>query len=456
MSLHVVILAAGQGKRMYSSLPKVLHPVGGMAMLGRVIATAKTLQPANIHVVVGHGAEQIKNHLNHEDVQWVTQSEQLGTGHAVAQALPFIPADAHILVLSGDVPLIAAETLQALVHQVQSHPEAQLGLLVADFDDPTGLGRIIRDSNNDISAIVEEKDANNEERAIREIYSGICCSTSNGMQRWMPQLANNNAQGEYYLTDIIKMAVAEGTPVLSHCVNDAMEIQGVNNRQQLHMLERVWQLRLANKLLLAGTSLADAARIDIRGTLSCDMDVFIDVNCVFNGEVHLGAGAYIGPNCTLNNVQIGANCVIHPNSVLDGAILGEGCHIGPFARLRPGTRLGAYCKIGNFVETKNAHFGNKSKASHLSYLGDASIGNEVNIGAGTITCNYDGVNKHQTIIEDGVFVGSGTEIVAPITLAKNATIGAGTTLRKNAAAEALTLTEARQITLSSWKRPVKK
>lgn len=458
MSLHIVILAAGQGKRMHSKTPKVLHKIGGQPMLARVVDTALRLHPEGIHVVIGHGGEQIQEALPTLPVNWVQQSEQLGTGHAVLQALPHIPATSLVLVLCADVPLIQSETLQALLHcsQSQETSSTPLVLLLAAVTDPTGLGRILRDKQEQIYAIREEKDASESERQINEIYSGICCAKANDLKRWLPKLNPHNAQGEYYLTEIISMAVEEQLPIASLQVNDEVEILGVNNRLQLQQLERALQKRIANQLMLQGTTLADAARIDVRGELSCGMDVFIDVNTVFSGKVQIGDGCIIGANCLLNDVTIGVNAEILPNSVLDRCHIGDNCHVGPFARLRPGTKLASGCKIGNFVETKNAVFDEHSKASHLSYLGDVAIGKQVNIGAGTITCNYDGVNKHQTIIEDGVFVGSDTQLVAPVTIGKDATIGAGSTIRKNVPAGELTITESKQKTLYGWTRPKKK
>lgn len=459
MPLQIVILAAGQGKRMYSDVPKVLHPIAGKSMLERVVDTAQQLHPEAIHVVYGHGGEQIKQTLSHLNVNWVLQPEQLGTGHALLQALPFVDAasegkDCQVLVLSGDVPLIQADTLQALVSA--ANDSGSLTLLVAHNDDPSGLGRILRDEKQQIYAIIEEKDATPAQRQIKEIYSGICCAKNRDLNRWLPQLKNHNAQGEYYITDIIGMAVEEQQCINSQQTHRLFEIQGVNNRLQLQQLERAWQLYQAEELLLKGVTLADANRIDIRGNLICGKDVFIDINCIFSGQVVLGDGCRVGPNCSLSNVIVGDHCELLANSVIDSAQLGRNCHIGPFARLRPGTRLSDNCKIGNFVETKNAVFDTGSKASHLSYLGDVTLGKEVNIGAGTITCNYDGVNKHQTTIEDGVFVGSDTQFVAPVTIGANATIGAGSTIRRNVPAGELTLTESKQKTLYGWKRPLKK
>lgn len=457
MSLHIVILAAGQGKRMYSVTPKVLHPLAGKPMLERVIETAMQLNPAAIYVIVGHAHEQIRQHLAHLPVQWINQDKQLGTGHAVLQALPLIPPEAQVLVLSGDVPLIQSITLQHLITHCQPPLQglAPLGLLLACVPDPTGLGRIIRDDAQQICAIVEEKDASELERQINEVYSGICCTSANHLHRWLPMLTNHNAQQEYYLTEIIALAVAEKIAIVSIQAPHNYEIQGINTRVQLEQLERVWQHRQAVALLEAGITLADAHRIDIRGELHCGQDVYIDVNNVFTGQVHIGKNSHIGSNCVINNATIGENCTVLPNSVLDNCHIDDHCQIGPFARLRPGTRLAAHCKVGNFVETKNAVLGCGSKANHLSYLGDTTIGCDVNIGAGTITCNYDGANKHQTVIGDGVNIGSDTQLVAPVTIGDYATIGAGSTIRKNAPAGELTLTVSTQKTVVGWKRKQK-
>lgn len=458
MSLHIIILAAGAGKRMFSDLPKVLHPLAGKPMLSRVIETAQQLEPDAIHVIYGHHGDKIREALADAKVNWVLQEQQAGTGHAVRQALPHIPATAQVLVLSADVPLIQSDTLRSLLDCGRTQPgqEAPLTLLLARLDNPAGLGRIIRDSQNRILAIVEEKDATDDQKQINEIYSGICLAQAADLLRWLPELKCHNAQGEYYLTEIIEFACREKKPLTWLTVTDEAEVQGVNNRLQLQQLERIWQQRKAKKLLLDGVMISDAQRIDIRGELHCGKDVFIDVNCVFTGEVHLGDRCHIGPGCVLKNVTLAAGCQVLANSVLEQSEAGKDCQIGPFARLRPGTRLGDNCKIGNFVETKNAQFDEGSKASHLSYLGDVLLGKQVNIGAGTITCNYDGVNKHQTIIEDGVFVGSATQFVAPVTIGANATIGAGSTIRKDVPPSELTLTETRQKTVFGWKRPVKK
>lgn len=452
MSLHIIILAAGLGKRMYSSRPKVLHQLGGLPMLAHVLRAAKCLKPEAIHVIYGHGGEEIKKEVPDLDVHWIFQAEQQGTGHAVMQALPFIPAHSQVLILYADVPLIQTQTLTDLI----AAGSLSLNLLLATLEIPTGLGRIKRNEQGEVCAIIEEKDATEEQKQIKEIYSGICCAQARDLLRWLPQLNNHNAQGEYYLTDIIAMAVADQVPVVSMHVKEAFQIQGVNNRLQLHQLERIWQQQRAEKLMLAGVSLADASRVDIRGELHCGQDVMIDINAVFIGTVVLGDGCQIGPNCVLNNVTVGKNVQIFANCVLEQCQIDDYCQIGPFARLRLGTQLAEHCKIGNFVETKQAVFAANSKASHLSYLGDIDIGKEVNIGAGTITCNYDGANKHQTWIGDGAFIGSDTQLVAPVKVGAHATIGAGSTIRKDVPAGELTLTKSEQKTISGWKRPKKR
>ncbi len=458
MPLHIVILAAGLGKRMHSATPKILHCVGGKPMLTRVVETALTLSPEKIHVIIGHGGERIRNELSELRVNWVIQAEQLGTGHAVLQALPHVAPEHQILVLCADVPLIQTTTLRSLIDSCntgkgQSSP---LGLMLADMPNPFGLGRIVRGSQREILAIVEEKDASEQHRKITEIYSGICCAPAAMLHRWLPKLSNENAQGEYYLTEIITMAATEGHPIVSFKADDPVELQGVNNRAQLQQLERVWQQRVAQELMLSGVTLADAMRIDVRGELKCEPDVFIDVNTVFSGNVQLGNGSKIGPNCVLHNVVLGPNSEVLANSVLEDCEIADNCQVGPFARIRPGTKLAAHCKIGNFMEVKNSVFGEGSKANHLSYVGDAVIGKNVNIGAGTITCNYDGVNKHKTVIEDGVFIGSDTQLVAPVMIGENATIGAGSTIRRNVPPGELTLTETKQKTIYGWERPKKK
>ncbi|WP_131782206.1 bifunctional UDP-N-acetylglucosamine diphosphorylase/glucosamine-1-phosphate N-acetyltransferase GlmU [Legionella gresilensis] len=459
MSLEIIILAAGQGKRMYSAKPKVLHTLAGLPLLQHVITTAQQLKPAAIHIVYGHGGEQVKQELGNLEVNWILQDQQLGTGHAVKQALPHLSINSQVLILSGDVPLIQLHTLQKLVeigYSSSNKPTNSLALLVANLPDPTGLGRIIRDHTGVIKEIIEEKDASLEQKQVNEIYTGICCIPAKDLERWLPLLNNNNAQKEYYLTEIISFAVQEGYSINSFTTEDNLEIQGVNTRLQLQQMERAWQQRQAEQLLLSGVMIADANRIDIRGKLICGRDVFIDVNCVFIGEVILGDDCSIGPNCVLANVTLGAGSEVLANSVLEECKIEEQCQIGPFARLRPGTQLGRQCKIGNFVEAKKAVFAEGSKASHLSYLGDVTLGKDVNIGAGTITCNYDGANKHQTIIEDGAFIGSDTQLVAPVTVGAYATVGAGSTIRKNVPAGELTICENRQKTILGWKRPIKK
>lgn len=454
MSLEVIILAAGQGKRMCSKQPKVLHSIGGIPMLKRVIQTALALTPKRIHVIYGHEGEKIKQSLGDVPVNWIFQKEQLGTGHAVLQTLAHLPQAGHVLILSGDVPLIEADTLKNMIQQTEQHQS--LTILVATMPDPTGLGRILRNSNGQVEAIVEEKDACDSQKNINEIFTGVYGVPIPDLKHWLPALTNNNAQKEYYLTEIIHFAASEHKLICDVKPLHLYEVQGVNNRLQLQELERTFQQIQAEKLMLNGVTLADAKRIDIRGELTCGQDIFIDINCVFEGNVHLADGCRIGPNCVIINSTIGTDAVILANSVIEKSQIGSQCQIGPFARLREGTELDSGAKIGNFVETKKATFGKKSKASHLSYLGDVTIGHEVNIGAGTITCNYDGANKHQTIIEDGAFIGSDTQLIAPVTVGAHATLGAGTTLRKNAPPSELTLTESKQKTIYGWKRPQKK
>ncbi|MDP1527620.1 MAG: bifunctional UDP-N-acetylglucosamine diphosphorylase/glucosamine-1-phosphate N-acetyltransferase GlmU [Rhodocyclaceae bacterium] len=434
MTLNVIILAAGQGKRMRSDLPKVLHPIAGKPMLGHVIDTAQQLGTVNICVVYGHGGEQVREALSAADLRWAKQAPQLGTGHAVLQAIPLAVPPAPTLVLYGDVPLIRASTLQRLI---DAAGEDKLALLTAHLDDPHGYGRIVRHDGK-VTCIVEEKDADDAERAIKEINTGILVAPTEALARWLPQLGNRNAQGEYYLTDIVAMAVAEGMEVVTAHPDANWETDGVNSKAQLARLERIHQRNVAEALMEQGVTLADPARIDVRGQLICGRDVFIDVNCVFEGRVELQDG-----------VRINANCVIQD------AVVGPKSIIGPFARLRPGTVLAEDVHIGNFVEVKNAAIAAHSKANHLAYIGDATVGSRVNVGAGTITCNYDGANKHRTIIEDDVFIGSDTQLVAPVTVGKGATLGAGTTLTKDAPPDTLTVSRAKQISLAGWKRPVK-
>lgn len=451
--LHIVILAAGQGKRMNSDKAKVLHSIAGKPMIAHVVDTAQKLAPKAIHVIVGHKAEDVQTALQAIPVNFVLQKEQLGTGHAVLQALPQIDEEADVLILSGDVPLIRQETLETLLHCSQKG--ADLSLLVAKVDNPHGLGRILRNPQEQIMGIVEEKDASPDIRNIQEIYTGICVAKASHLNTWLPKLSAHNAQGEYYLTEIVGLALQEHLNIQSVCVQKNFEIMGVNNRLQLQELERHYQYQQAHHLMAQGVEIADASRIDIRGHITCGKDVFIDINAVLIGTIHLADGVHIGPNCVLKDVNIGENTEILSFSDLDGAEIGPHCHIGPYARIRPGTQLADNVKIGNFVEIKKSTLGEHSKAPHLSYIGDATIGNKVNIGAGTITCNYDGANKYPTVIEDGAFIGSDTQLVAPVTIGKNATIGAGSTIRKDVPAEGLTLTEAVNKTIASWKRPQK-
>jgi bifunctional UDP-N-acetylglucosamine pyrophosphorylase / glucosamine-1-phosphate N-acetyltransferase len=450
-NLNVVILAAGQGKRMHSALPKVLHVLADKPLLGHVFATARSLKPRRICVVYGHGGEQVRAAFPDPDLVWAEQKEQLGTGHALLQALPHLDAALPTLVLYGDVPLTRATTLQWLVHLAGPN----LALLTANVADPTGYGRIVREAGK-VLRIVEQKDASEEEKAIVEINSGILVAPPGALQRWLPALNNNNAQGEYYLTDIVALAVAEGMSIGTAQPLDNWEIDGVNSKTQLASLERIHQRNLAGRLLDEGVTLADPARIDIRGSLKCGRDVFIDVNVVFEGEVDIGDGARIGPNCVIRNTKIGAGAVLHPFSLADEAEIGDASLVGPYARLRPGATLGREVHIGNFVEVKNARIDDYSKANHHAYLGDATIGSRVNVGAGTIICNYDGANKHHTIIEDDVFIGSDSQLVAPVTVRKGATIAAGTTLTKEAPEGQLTLSRAKQVSISGWVRPAKK
>ncbi|WP_312143857.1 MULTISPECIES: bifunctional UDP-N-acetylglucosamine diphosphorylase/glucosamine-1-phosphate N-acetyltransferase GlmU [Stutzerimonas stutzeri subgroup] len=451
MSLDIVILAAGQGTRMRSALPKVLHPVAGKSMLGHVIDTARALQPKSIQVVIGHGAEQVRQRLVGDDLAFVVQAEQLGTGHAVAQALPNLSAE-RVLILYGDVPLIEADTLQRLLQKVG--PE-QLALLTVTLDDPTGYGRIVRDARGEVQAIVEHKDASDEQKAIREGNTGILAVPGSRIGEWLGRLSNSNAQGEYYLTDVIAMAVADGLRVATEQPLDAMEVQGANDRIQLAELERHYQQRAARRLMAQGVTLRDPARFDVRGELSVGRDVLIDVNVVLEGTVVIEDDVQIGPNCVIKDSTLRRGAIIKANSHLEGAVVGESADCGPFARLRPGSVLGAKAHVGNFVELKNATLGDGAKAGHLSYLGDAEIGARTNIGAGTITCNYDGANKFRTVMGEDVFIGSNSSLVAPLNLGDGATTGAGSTITEDVPAHTLGLGRGRQRNIEGWQRPKK-
>jgi len=453
VSLEVIILAAGQGTRMRSALPKVLHPLAGKPLVHHVIDTASALGATAIHTVIGHGAEKVQAQLRDLPTHWVMQEQQLGTGHAVAQASPNIADDSIALVLYGDVPLVQAETLQKLLTAVNSK---QMALLTVEMNDPTGYGRIVRDTEQRIVAIVEQKDANDAQKKISEVNTGILAAPAHLLKQWLPQLEANNAQREYYLTDIIGLAVKQGINVVAQQPHALWEVQGVNNRLQLAELERQHQRNIADELMTNGVTLADPARIDVRGKLDTGRDVFIDINCVFEGDVVLGDNVRIGPNCVIRNSRVAANVDIESHSLLDGAIVGTEAHIGPFARLRPGTELAANAKVGNFVETKKTYIGEGSKVNHLTYVGDCTIGVDANIGAGTITCNYDGVNKFKTEIGDGAFIGSNSSLVAPVSIGKNATIGAGSTITGNVADEQLAVARGKQRNIDGWKRPTKK
>lgn len=451
MSLEVVILAAGQGTRMRSALPKVLHPIAGQPMLAHVIDTARALHPARIHVVIGHGAEAVRERLAADDLNFVLQAEQLGTGHALAQALPFIRAE-RVLVLYGDVPLIEAPTLARLLEQAAP---AQLALLTVMLEDPTGYGRIVRDVAGEVQAIVEQKDASVEQRAIREGNTGILALPGARLADWLGRLSNSNAQGEYYLTDVIAMAVADGLRVATAQPEEAMEVQGANDRLQLAQLERHYQQRAARRLMAQGVTLLDPARFDLRGTVTVGRDVLIDINVILEGTVVIEDGVEIGPNCVIRNSTLRRGSVVKACSHLDGAELGEGADCGPFARLRPGSVLGAGAHVGNFVELKNAVLGEGAKAGHLSYLGDAEIGAQSNIGAGVITCNYDGANKHRTLIGADAFIGTNNSLVAPVTIGAGATTAAGSVITSAVPDQALAVGRARQRNIEGWQRPLK-
>ena len=451
--MEIIILAAGQGTRMRSALPKVLHPLGGAPLLQHVIDTARGLRADAIHVVYGHGGEQVRDALADAPVRWVEQAEQLGTGHAVAQALPAIADGQTVLILYGDVPLIGADTLAALAAPAEA---GDLGLLTAILDNPFGYGRILRDDTGRVTGIVEEKDASEAQRQVREVNTGFLAANAGRLRQWVALLGTGNAQGEYYLTDVIGLAAAAGVPIHTRQPASLFEVLGVNDRVQLAALERHYQFQQAEALMRGGVTVRDPSRLDVRGRLTMGRDGMVDVNVVIEGEVSIGERVSIGPNCVIRDSHIGDDVVILANCVIEEAEIGAAGRIGPFARLRPETKLSEQVHVGNFVEIKKSEVARGSKINHLSYVGDTSIGSRVNIGAGTITCNYDGANKHRTVIGDDVFIGSDTQLVAPVTVGDGATIGAGSTITRDAPPNELTLSRVKQETRKGWKRPVKK
>ncbi|OQW67904.1 MAG: UDP-N-acetylglucosamine diphosphorylase/glucosamine-1-phosphate N-acetyltransferase [Proteobacteria bacterium ST_bin12] len=449
--LNIVILAAGKGTRMHSNKPKVLHEIGGKPILAHVIDCAKTLNPQKIIVVYGYGGETVREAFAHEKIIWVNQAEQLGTGHAVQQATPYLDDDANTLIMLGDVPLVNVDACKKLIQSA----DKQLAILSFNKVDPTGYGRIIR-NNHLVTAIVEHKDATEIQRKITEVNTGIMAMPNIHLKNWLSRLSNNNAQGEYYLTDIVAFAVDDKVDVIAEITADEWSVTGINSKVDLSQIERVHQNRIAQQLLQQGVTLKDPARLYVRGIINCGRDVEIDVNCIFEGNVTLGDNVKIAANCVIKNATIAANTQIAPFTHIDDALVGENSRIGPYARLRPGTTLASDTHVGNFVELKNAQVDIGSKINHLSYVGDSTVGKNVNIGAGTITCNYDGANKFRTVIEDGAFIGSDSQLVAPVTIGKNATIAAGSTITKNAPADALTFCRAKeQKTIVGWKRPQK-
>jgi bifunctional UDP-N-acetylglucosamine pyrophosphorylase/glucosamine-1-phosphate N-acetyltransferase len=452
--VSVVVLAAGQGKRMHSALPKVLQPLAGRPMLAHVLGTARALEPAAIHVVYGHGGDRVKAAFAGEgDLRWEHQAEQLGTGHALMQALPSIPDDHRVLVLFGDVPLVRPATLERLL---DASATGDLALLTVALDDPAGYGRVVRDARGAVARIVEDKDANEDERRVTEINTGLMAFAAKPLRGFLARLRNDNAQGEYYLTDVIDLAVKAGTKVQALRLDSSHEVLGINDRAQLAVAERALQRGIVHDLMVRGVTFADPARADVRGSLDVGRDVFVDVGAVFQGKVELGDGVHIGPYCVIADSALGPGTIVHAHSVIEGAATGKDCEIGPFARLRRGAELASDVKIGNFVEVKKSTIGEHSKANHLTYIGDTTIGRGVNVGAGTITCNYDGANKHRTTIGNDVFVGSGVMLVAPVTVGDGATIGAGSTITKDAPAGELTLERSKQTSVPGWQRPKKK
>jgi bifunctional UDP-N-acetylglucosamine pyrophosphorylase/glucosamine-1-phosphate N-acetyltransferase len=452
-STDIVILAAGKGTRMESALPKVLHRLAGQSLLEHVLKAADSVADGRKIIITGHGAEQVEQSVAESGSIFVQQNEQLGTAHAVQMAIPHLRDDAVVLVLYGDVPLIKPATIANIVRSVTAN---SIGLLTVNLQDPSGYGRIIRDSNGEVEAIVEQKDATREQLKIEEVNTGVLALGARQLMDWLPKIENNNAQGEYYLTDLIELARDHQYNITSIQPTSATEVEGVNNRIQLSQLERAHQLELAEALMLSGTSLADPHRFDQRGQLTAGSDNFIDVNCIFQGDVVIGSNVSIGPNCQIINSRIADGVEIKANTVIEDAVIGEKAIIGPFARIRPGTVLGSNSKIGNFVETKKAIIGEGSKINHLSYVGDAELGADVNVGAGTITCNYDGVNKHKTTIADGVFVGSNSTLIAPVSIGENGFVAAGSTLTQNVSPDALAVSRIKQRNISGWKRPTKK
>lgn len=453
MSLSVIILAAGKGTRMRSNMPKVLHEVGGVAMVQHAINLAAAVGSNNTVVVYGHGGDQLQKSLAGQSLTLVEQAEQLGTAHAVQQAMPHIPDEDEVLILYGDVPLLSSTTTKRLLKIAEV---GALAVLTAQLNDPTGYGRIVRNARGKVCSIVEHKDATPEQHQINEINTGIMSVDADYLRDWLNRVDNNNAQNEYYLTDIVELAVADGIPVAAAVTTDEDEVSGVNNRLQLAAAERVYQARIADTLMTNGATLRDPARVDVRGTVETGTDVIIDINVVMEGSVSIADNVSIGPNVVLKNCTIGAGTDILANSIIEDAVIGADCNIGPYARLRPGSNLADKAKVGNFVELKNTTLGEGSKVNHLSYVGDATVGTGVNVGAGTITCNYDGVNKSKTIIGDGAFIGSGSELVAPITIGSGATVGAGSTLSKDVPDAALAIERAKLRTLNDWPRPTKK
>jgi len=452
MGLTIVILAAGQGMRMRSDLPKVLQPLAGRPLLAHVLEYSRTLAADDVCVVYGHSADAVQTAFAGRGLRWALQAEQNGTGHAVMQAMPDTPDDNQVLILFGDVPLLMPETLQRLQ---AATGDDELAILTVDMDDPTGYGRIVREDGN-VVRNVEQKDASEDERQITEINTGVMLTSAVQLNRWLDNLGKDNVQGEYYLTDVIAMAVNDGVTVHGIKASKQEEVMGINDKKQLAEAERALQARLVDELMAQGVGFADPARVDIRGNLKCGKDVFIDINAIFEGDVVLGDGTKIESNNLIRDSEIGPGTVVHPNCHIEGASTGPDCEIGPFARLRPGAELADTVKVGNFVEIKKSTVASGSKVNHLSYIGDTDIGERVNVGAGTITCNYDGANKHQTVIGDGAFIGSGVELVAPVNIGGGATIGAGSTIGKDAPDGQLTVERSRQVTISNWKRPEKK